>query len=173
MRKARYSEENFGHFGLASECYCHFTSPIRRYPDLFVHRALKEILKGGSAEKYSRSAHDAGIDCSERERIADEAERKVDDLYKLAYMSDRLGEEYPATISGVTSFGIFCELDNSIEGLIPLEDLPPDGYEFFEEKFLLKGRKHSYKLGDAVDVKVVACDLGKLRVIFGLCETRQ
>lgn len=173
MRKARYSEENFGHFGLASECYCHFTSPIRRYPDLFVHRALKEILKGGSAEKYSRSAHDAGIDCSERERIADEAERKVDDLYKLAYMSDRLGEEYPATISGVTSFGIFCELDNSIEGLIPLEDLPPDGYEFFEEKFLLKGRKHSYKLGDAVNVKVVACDLGKLRVIFGLCATRQ
>ncbi|MDE6505308.1 MAG: ribonuclease R [Clostridia bacterium] len=171
MQKARYCEENRGHFGLASECYCHFTSPIRRYPDLFVHRVIKLVLKGcGETAKklYGKIVHDAGIDTSARERTAEECERKVDDLYKLAYMSERLGEEYDAVISGVTAFGIFCELENSVEGLVPIEDLPADGYEFYEEKFLLKGTKHSYKIGQKVKIKVADCDLARLRVLFKL-----
>ena len=167
MQKARYSEENLGHFGLASSCYCHFTSPIRRYPDLFVHRSVKDILHGGSYGKVlKRLAHEAGIDCSQRERIVDECERKVDELYKLAYMSERIGEEFEATVSGVTSFGVFCELDNTVEGLIPLEDLPADEYVFYEDKYLLKGSKNSFKLGNKLKVKVVDCDLGRLRVLF-------
>lgn len=170
MQKARYCEENKGHFGLASSCYCHFTSPIRRYPDLFVHRVLKCILEGKSekAEKFKEIASENGSHCSERERLADEAERKVDDLYKLAYMSERLGEEYPATVSGVTSHGIYCELDNSIEGLVPFEDLPPDRYEVFPEKFLIKGTRHAYRLGDSVKIIVADYDLGRMKILFAL-----
>ncbi len=173
MQKARYSEENKGHFGLASVCYCHFTSPIRRYPDLFVHRVLKSILEGkrDKAEKFKEIAPENGKHCSERERIADEAERKVDDLYKLAYMSERLGEEYFATISGVTSHGIYCELDNSIEGLVPFEDLPPDNYEVFPEKFLIKGGRHCFRLGDKVKIIVADYDLGRMKIIFGLIKS--
>ncbi len=166
MQKARYSERNLKHFGLASDCYCHFTSPIRRYPDLFVHRVVKNILDGKNNEKFSSIANLAGIDCSERERIADEAERKADDLYKLAYMSEKLGEVYDAVISGVTNFGIFCELDNAVEGLIRLEDLPEDNYEFYENKFLLKGYRHSYKIGDKIKIEVADCDLGLMKVLF-------
>ncbi len=168
MQKARYCEENLGHFGLASDCYCHFTSPIRRYPDLFVHRVLKCVLRGESFQKYTETALSAGTDCSERERIADEAERDVDELYKLVYMSDRIGEIYEATVSGVTNFGIFCELENTIEGLIPLEILPDDTYEFIAEKFLLKGAKSSYRLGDKMKIRVENCDFGRMRVMFSL-----
>lgn len=172
MQKARYSEENKGHFGLASVCYCHFTSPIRRYPDLFVHRVLKSILEGkrDKAEKFKEIAPENGKHCSDRERVADEAERKVDDLYKLAYMSERLGEEYFATISGVTSHGIYCELDNSIEGLVPFEDLPPDNYEVFPEKFLIKGGRHCFRLGDKIKIIVADYDLGRMKIIFGLIK---
>lgn len=166
MQKARYSDENVGHFGLASKCYCHFTSPIRRYPDLFVHRALKEILHSSDGSKLAKIAHSAGIDCSERERIADDAERAVDDLYKLAYMSERLGEEFDGVVSGVTSFGVFCELDNTVEGLIPLEDLEGGDYEFYAEKFLLKGSKRSYRLGQPLKIKVTGTDLQTRRVYF-------
>lgn len=166
MQKARYSEKNLGHFGLASKCYCHFTSPIRRYPDLFVHRALKELLHGtDGGDKLLRKAHAAAADCSERERNADDAERAVDDLYKLAYMSERLGETYDAVVSGVTAFGVFCELDNTVEGLIPLEDLDGE-YEFYAEKFLLKGSKRSYRLGQNLKIKVTATDLQTRRVYF-------
>ncbi len=168
MQKARYSEENRGHFGLASSCYCHFTSPIRRYPDLFVHRALKEVLRGGNGLKFKDSAKQAGIDCSERERCADEAEREVDDLYKLAYMEERIGEIYDATVSGVTNFGVFCELENTVEGLIPTEYLPEDDYEFYGEKFLLKGRKNSFRLGDKLKIRVDGCDFGRMRVTFSI-----
>ena len=168
MQKARYSEENKGHFGLASECYCHFTSPIRRYPDLFVHRALKAVLEGKKFDKLASIAHVAGVDCSAKERVADECERKVDDLYKLYYMAERLSEEYDAVISGVTNFGIFAELDNTVEGLIPLEDLPKDSYTYYEEKFTLAGAKFTFKLGGKVKVKVADCDLGRMKVLFKL-----
>lgn len=168
MQKARYFEKNLGHFGLASDCYCHFTSPIRRYPDLFVHRAVKSVLKNDykALKRLSSAAGDAGKDCSLRERIADEAERDVDNLYKLVYMQDRLGEKFDAVISGVTNFGIFCELENTVEGLVPLESLPQDDYEYIPEKFILKGYKHSFRLGDKVRVEAASCDYGRMRVIF-------
>lgn len=170
MQKARYCEKNLGHFGLASECYCHFTSPIRRYPDLFVHRTLKQIMRGGSVAKFSEIAEQAGIDTSERERIADEAEREVDALYKVVYMSDRIGDTFEATVSGVTNFGVFCELDNTIEGLIPLEELPGESYELIPEKFLLKSTKASFRIGDRVKVCVDGCDYGRMRVMFSLAH---
>lgn len=170
MQKARYCEKNLGHFGLASKCYCHFTSPIRRYPDLFVHRTLKCVLHGALWDKFAELAEQAGIDASERERVADEAEREVDALYKVVYMSDRIGETFSATVSGVTNFGVFCELDNTIEGLIPLEELPGKGYELIPEKFLLKGTKASYRIGDRVKVCVDGCDYGRMRVMFSLAR---
>lgn len=173
MQKARYSAENTGHFGLASRCYCHFTSPIRRYPDLFVHRVLKLLLKGETekcASLYSPIAAQAATQCSEREKQADLAERAVDDLYKVVYMSDRIGEKYDAVISGVTSFGIFAELPNTIEGVIRLENLPADNYRFYEERLLLKGGKYSFRIGDAVRVKVAGCDYGSMRVQFALAD---
>ena len=170
MQKARYSNVNAGHFGLASSAYCHFTSPIRRYPDLFVHRSVKAVLHGDNKTlpKYATLAKFAGDECSARERIADEAERAVDDLYKLVYMSDRIGDIFDATISGVTNFGIFCELENSIEGLVDIDTLPDDYYEFIPEKFVLKGKKHSYRLGDRVKIRVDGCDFGRMRAIFSL-----
>ena len=168
MQKARYCEENLGHFGLASDCYCHFTSPIRRYPDLFVHRTLKCIFHSESYKRYAEIAQEYGIECSEKERIADLAERDVDDLYKTVYMYDRIGEIYEATVSGVTNFGVFCELDNTVEGLIPVETLPDDSYEFIAEKFLLKGKRNAFRLGDRLKIRVDNADFGRMRVIFSL-----
>lgn len=171
MQKARYCENNLGHFGLASKCYCHFTSPIRRYPDLFVHRILKLSLNGAKAEELSRFipfAESAAADTSERENRADRVERDVDDLYKIAYMEKRIGEEFDAVISGVTESGIFAELANAVEGMVRFENLPADRYELFPEKFLLKGGRRSFRLGDAVRVKVANCDLASRRVQFTL-----
>lgn len=167
MAKARYSAENIGHFGLASECYCHFTSPIRRYPDLLVHRLIKQVL---DREPVSRGLRDfvgvAAEDCSVTERRAEEAERDVDELYKVWYMRDHLGERRRGTVSGVTSFGIFVELDNTVEGLIRAEDLPPDEYRFDEARMVLAGRSHAYRLGDPVDILVASCDIGARRCRF-------
>lgn len=172
MQKARYCGQNLKHFGLASACYCHFTSPIRRYPDLFVHRSLKCALHGGGDKArgmYGGLLEDAGRDCSDRERVADEAERSVDDLYKLAYMYDKLGEEFDGVVSGVTAHALYCELDNAVEGMIPIEDLPPDGYEFVEGKFILKGKKHKFRIGDKLRVQIAACDLGRMKIIMKVC----
>ncbi len=169
MMKARYSDENLGHFGLASQCYCHFTSPIRRYPDLFIHRVIKEVLLNGAQsaiKKFNDIAHTAAIDTSQRERIADEAERAVDDLYKTVYMDERIGEEFEATVSGVTSFGVFCELNNTIEGIIPLDILPSDSYEYDENKFMLRGKKLTFRLGDSVRIRVDNCDWTNMRPQF-------
>lgn len=173
MQKARYSPINAGHFGLASKCYCHFTSPIRRYPDLTVHRIVKAWLDrdGSAVQKLHYFVSEASEHSSEREQVATEAEREVDELYKVQYMADRIGEEYEATISGVTSFALFTELPNTIEGMIPLETLPADEYEFVEEKFLLKGKKRSFRLGDAVKVRVEACHFDTYRVEFSLLST--
>lgn len=172
MQKARYCGQNLKHFGLASDCYCHFTSPIRRYPDLFVHRSLKCALHGGgqkAREMYAGLLESAGRDLSDRERIADEAERSVDDLYKLAYMYDKLGEEFDGTVSGVTAHALYCELDNAVEGMIPLEDLPQDSYEYVEGKYILKGKRHKFRIGDRLRVQIAACDLGRMKVIMKVC----
>ncbi len=168
MMKAVYSPENIGHFGLASECYCHFTSPIRRYPDLTVHRIIKESFRDpeGAKNRYREFVKESAAQSSECERNAAEAERDVDALYIVAYMKDKIGEEYEATISGVTPFGIFAELKNTVEGLIPLETLPDDSYDFIEEKYLLRGTRNTFRLGERIRIKVSAVDWGARRVHF-------
>lgn len=172
MSKAKYSTENGGHFGLASRCYCHFTSPIRRYPDLVVHRLVKLAIGGmaGEAERMAAFASRAAIECSATERRADEAERAVDELYKVWYMRSHLGEVYSAVVSGVTAFGVFAELPNTVEGLIRIENLPADDYVFVEQRFLLKGERRSFKIGDSIKIKVAACDIGTRRCEFLLAE---
>lgn len=170
MMKAVYSPENAGHFGLASDCYCHFTSPIRRYPDLCIHRIIKESLKDAenANTKYRSVVPEVSTQSSACERNAAEAEREVDALYTVAYMQDKIGETYEAVISGVTSFGLFAELKNTIEGFIPIETLPEDGYEFIEERYLLRGTKNSYRLGAPIQVSVAGVDWGNRRVHFTL-----
>ncbi len=170
MQKARYSPENEGHFGLASECYCHFTSPIRRYPDLCIHRIIKEVLHGNYEEackKYGDFVVDASKQASETERKATDAERDVDDLYTTMYMSERIGQEYEGVISGVTSFGLFVELPNTIEGLVPVESLYGE-YVFNPDKFTLIGKERSYTIGQEVKIKVVDVDFYRRRAEFRL-----
>ena len=170
MQKARYQSENVGHFGLASECYCHFTSPIRRYPDLMVHRVLKTVLRGGIAKAYhlKEACILAAAQSNVRERLADETERDVDDLYKTYYMSGFIGKEMPAVISGVTSFGVFAETADSCEGLIRPEELPKDIYEYQENTFALLGKKHEFRLGDEITIRVLRADLTARKVDFSL-----
>lgn len=172
MQKARYSPENVGHFGLASDCYCHFTSPIRRYPDLCIHRIIKEILHGNYTEavqKYTDFVEEAAQQSSAMERKATEAERDVDDLYMTMYMSEHIGEEYDAVISGVTSFGLFAELPNTIEGLIPIESLYGE-YTFDPDRFTLIGGKESYTIGEEVRIKVIDVDFYRRRTEFRLLK---
>ncbi|MBR2340952.1 MAG: ribonuclease R [Clostridia bacterium] len=168
MQKARYSSENLGHFGLASDCYCHFTSPIRRYPDLCIHRIIKDVLNGNyghACDIYGVFVDEAATKSSEKERRAAEAEREVDALYATMYMSERIDEEYEAVISGVTSFGLFAELPNAIEGFIPIESLYGQ-FEFIPERFLLKGNYESYSLGEKIRISVSDVDFEKRRTIF-------
>ncbi|MBQ8685461.1 MAG: ribonuclease R [Clostridia bacterium] len=175
MQKARYSPDNVGHFGLASKCYCHFTSPIRRYPDLCIHRIIKEILRGGYEEatrKYGEFVERAAAQSSDRERRAADAERDVDDLYKTMYMSERIGEEYEAVISGVTSFGLFAELPNTIEGFIPIESLYGT-YTYDAERFTLRGSGESYRLGETLLVKVSDVDFYRRRTEFRLLGKKE
>jgi ribonuclease R len=172
MQKAKYSPENVGHFGLASDCYCHFTSPIRRYPDLCIHRIIKDVIQGKYAEAcevYGGFVQEAADKSSDRERNAAEAEREVDALYTAMYMSERIGEEYLAIISGVTSHGIFAELPNTVEGFVPVESIA-DSLECIPEKFLLKGKKESYSIGESIRVKVVDVDFYRRRTVFELLE---
>ncbi len=172
MQKARYSPENVGHFGLASDCYCHFTSPIRRYPDLCIHRIIKEVINGKYAEareKYSEFVERAAERSSERERRATDAERDVDDLYKTMYMSERIDEEYTAVISGVTSFGLFAELPNTVEGFIPIETLFGN-FTFDPDRFRLIGKTESYTIGEEIKVKVTDVDFYRRRTEFKLLE---
>lgn len=172
MAKAKYAPKNVGHFGLASDCYCHFTSPIRRYPDLVVHRIIHEsfTLPAGAKSAYQSFVEEAATQSSACEKNATDAERDVDALYTVAYMKDRIGETYEATVSGVTSFGLFAELDNTVEGFIPIETLPDDYYDFSEERFLLKGTKNVFRLGDRLFVQVASVDWGQRRTHFQLLK---
>ena len=173
LQKAKYSSENSGHFGLASKCYCHFTSPIRRYPDLAVHRILKKTLKGEILpfiDLFEDFAAKVGENCSLTERKADELERNVDDLYKTQYMSDKIGEEFDGIISSVLSGGFFVELDNTCEGFVPIELLPAGSYEYDKEKCRLSSRRRSYKLGDRVRVCVLSADIATRRVDLCLAK---
>ena len=170
MQKARYSSENVGHFGLASECYCHFTSPIRRYPDLCIHRIIKDVLNGNYAsavEVYSEFAERAAKQSSERERRAVDAEREVDDLYMAMYMSEHIGEQFDAVISGATSFGLFAELPNTVEGFIPIETLRGE-YAYDPDRFRLYGANGEYTIGQEVRIKVTDVDFERRRTEFRL-----
>ena len=168
MQKARYSPACEGHFGLALSHYCHFTSPIRRYPDITVHRAIKDILSGKGCGQDKDFIKEAAERCSAAERNAEAAERAVDDLYVLAYMNDRIGEEACGTVSGVTAHGIYVELDNAAEGLVPAEDLPDGEYTFYEDKMLLSGKRRSFRPGQRVKVMIASCDLGRMKALLKL-----
>ncbi len=172
MMKAVYSPENVGHFGLASECYCHFTSPIRRYPDLCIHRMIKEALRSPerATKNYRDFVREASVQSSLCERNAADAERDADALYIVAYMEDHIGEVYEAVISGVTSFAVFAELKNTVEGYIPVETLPEDSYDYFEDRFLLRGTRNSFALGEAIRIRVEGVDWGARRVHFRYLE---
>ena len=173
MQKAKYYPECLGHFGLGATYYCHFTSPIRRYPDLAIHRIIKEHLANGTlSQRRKIQLEDFAIEVSERsslmERNADEAERDVDDLLKCIYIKKFIGEEFEGIISSVTNFGIFVELPNSIEGLIRIENLPRDAYLYFEKSLKLSGRQHSFSLGQRVKIKVVSSNLYERKIDFEL-----
>jgi len=174
LKRARYHQENLGHYGLAAEYYCHFTSPIRRYPDLVIHRIIKETLKGGlensRIEYLKEFVEKAALQSSERERAADEAEREVEDLKKVEFMARRIGEEYEGIVSGVTAFGIFVELENGIEGMVRVSFMTDDFYHFDEKRYMLIGErtKKSFRIGDVVRVQVVKADLVDKKLDFVL-----
>ena len=176
MMQARYSPENVGHFGLAAEYYCHFTSPIRRYPDLQIHRIIKEYLNGKlddvRVKKLTNLVDYAAKQSSETERVAQDAEREVDDLKKAEYMLDRIGEEYIGIISSVTSFGMFVELPNTIEGLVHITALDDDYYIYDESHLCLIGERNRkvYKLGDKVKVQCSRVDIPNREIFFELVE---
>lgn len=155
MAKATYEPKNYGHFGLAEEFYCHFTSPIRRYPDLMIHRIIKAYLHGGGAavKKYKDATFDVSVRSSKAERTAQDCERKVDDYKKAEYMSAHIGEKYTGVISSVTDFGFFVELDNSAEGLVHMATLPPAAL-FDKRRLCISCGMKRYRLGDAVDITV-------------------
>ncbi len=224
MMKAKYTPECTSHFGLAARYYCHFTSPIRRYPDLQIHRIIKEHLNGKIdenrtqklttiveiaakissdteriAEEAEREVDDlkkaeymmdrigeefeaqklttiveiAAKISSDTERIAEEAEREVDDLKKAEYMMDRIGEEFEGIISSVTSFGIFVELPNTVEGLVHITDLDDDYYVYDEQHLMLLGQrtKNIYRLGDSVKVVCSRVDIDNREIFFDIVES--
>jgi ribonuclease R len=178
MRQARYSESKPGHFALAAEHYLHFTSPIRRYPDLVVHRILKEVLQHGGlterrTQRWQKKLPAIAEHSSQRERVAMEAEREIVDRKKVQFMRDKLGQEFNGYISGVVPFGVFVELEEFfIEGLVHLNRLPEDHYEFLEKKHTLVGRRLNrvFRLGDRVRVRVEAASLERRQVDFGLVQ---
>lgn len=173
---AVYAPDNIGHFGLALQAYAHFTSPIRRYPDLLVHRAIKHALAGGSVASYlySKSAMAAlSLQCSERSRRADEAQREVDDRYRAAWMEQHVGSEFDGTISGVTNFGLFVELDDSkVNGLVHVTQLPNDYYHFDPIRKTLAGERNgrAFRLGDRVRIVVLKASLEERKIDFRLVE---
>ena len=174
LKQAQYNPENAGHFGLAYESYTHFTSPIRRYPDLLVHRAIKAVLKG---EQYKPGNwKDLGVHCSMTERRADDATRDVEQWLKCFYMQDRVGEVFEGMISGVTSFGLFVSLDGVyVEGLVHVTELGNDYYQFDPARHTMTGERthHVYRLSDRLQVKIARVDMETSRIDFALVEASQ
>lgn len=176
LKQARYSPECVGHFGLAAQYYSHFTSPIRRYPDLQIHRIIKEFLNGKISQKrqdqLAQIVDYASTQSSEREREAELAERDVKDIYKARYMEDRVGEEFVGIVSSVTSFGMFIELDNTVEGLVRLADMGDDYYIFDENTFTILGErtKKMYRIGDVVKIRVEKVNVDFKEIDFKLLE---
>lgn len=176
LRKAKYSSEPEGHFGLAAKYYSHFTAPIRRYPDLQIHRIIKEFINNKINEKRIGKLKSilpkVAEQSSTTERIADEASRETDDLKKVEYMSSRIGEEYEGIISGVMPFGIFVELDNTIEGLVHISSLIDDYYEYDQPNYRFIGRRTNkiYRIGDKVNIKVVGTNIANRQIDFNIIQ---
>ena len=164
MQKAKYSTDCSGHFGLAAEQYCHFTSPIRRYPDLQIHRIIKENLRGrllgGRVEHYEAILPEAAKHASETERRADEAERETEKLKKVEFMEQHIGEIFEGVISGITQYGLYVELANTVEGLVHVNFLEDDYYEYVEHAYELRGQRSGlvYRLGQRVKIRVKGTD---------------
>lgn len=178
LKQAKYFEECTGHYGLAAKYYCHFTSPIRRYPDLGIHRIIKEFIHGKidskREEKLKKFVVEAAKQSSEMERIAQEAERETVDLKKAEYMAERVGEVYEGMISSVTGFGLFVELENTIEGLIHISNLADDYYIYDESRHLIMGEntKKTYKLGEKIKIRVAKVDLETKTIDFALVKEK-
>lgn len=174
MQKAVYSENNIGHFGLGSTCYTHFTSPIRRYPDLFIHRIISKyidnsyILNEKNLEKYKEQATKYSQTSSEREKIAQKVEREAIAIKKAEYMQNKIGKEYEGIVSGITAFGMFVELENTVEGLIKFEDLGNEYFIYNDENKTLIGEnsKKIYKIGDKIKIKVIYANKQLRRINF-------
>jgi ribonuclease R len=178
MKQARYSAENLGHFGLAAKTYTHFTSPIRRYPDLVVHRILRKVLSGKVKERerdlLAETLPETALHTSKRERVAMEAEREIVELKKMQFMQDKVGEEFDGIISGVAWFGFFVDLTELfVEGLVPVTSLQGDNYGFQEKQHALIGERTrmQYRLGDRVRIRVAAVSMERKQVEFVLAGT--
>lgn len=180
MKQAKYDAESTGHFGLAAEFYSHFTSPIRRYPDLVIHRVMREVLEHGGALTEKRHEYlasrmpEIAQQSSERERVAVEAERDTEQLKKAEFMQDKVGEEFDAMVSSVTSFGMFIELDNTVEGLIRLSALTDDYYHFDEAHMALIGERTSkvFRIGDEVKIRVAKVNMDDHTIDFELVDMK-
>ncbi|MCW8826538.1 MAG: RNB domain-containing ribonuclease, partial [Gammaproteobacteria bacterium] len=174
MSQATYTPENHGHFGLAFDAYAHFTSPIRRYPDLLVHRAIRHLVTGHEAITFKYGVQEMvqlGEHCSMTERRADEATRDTEDWLKCEYMLDRVGEQFHGVITSVTGFGLFVELtDIYVEGLVHITELKNDYYQFDANKHRLIGERTNkiYRLSDPIDVRLVRVDLDDKKIDFAL-----
>lgn len=179
MAKAKYSHECIGHFGLAAKYYSHFTSPIRRYPDLIIHRIMKENLKGKMTEDRENILNsklpEIAKQCSERERASDEAERETEDLKKVEFMKQHEGEVFEGIISSVTNFGMFIEMDNTIEGLVRMSSMEDDYYVFNEKQYCLVGERSRkiYRIGDVVNVKLAKADIANRQIDFILVDKEE
>ena len=177
MQKARYDPQNLGHFGLAAESYTHFTSPIRRYPDLVVHRTLRESRHGWMTEdrrdELTDDLPEMARHTSERERRADDAERELVQWKKVRFMADKVGDEFEGYITGVTAFGLFIELvEHFVEGLVHVSTMADDYYRFIERAHILRGENTGrvYRLGDKVPVQVIKVDMERRQIDLGLAE---
>ncbi len=176
LKIARYENENKGHFGIASKYYCHFTSPIRRYPDLFIHRIISRYLENNyqlsdeQLEKYQEQSLRYAESSSDREKIAQKVERDAEDIKKAEFMQDKIGEEYDGIISSITSFGVFVELENTVEGLIRFDDLGDEYFIYDENKKTLQSEKSKkmYKIGDSIRIRVIFADKLTRRIDFQL-----
>jgi ribonuclease R len=179
MKQAKYDAQSLGHFGLAAEFYSHFTSPIRRYPDLVIHRVIREVLESAQMsdkrlDYLSSRMSDIAQQSSERERVAVEAERETDALKKAEFMLDKIGEEFEGIISSVTNFGIFVELDNTVEGLIRLSDLTDDYYHYHEMQHALIGERTSkvFRIGDEAKVRVARVNVAEHTIDFEMVNMK-
>ncbi len=179
MKQARYSAENAGHFGLAAQYYTHFTSPIRRYPDLQIHRIIKENIRGRMTDEriahYEKLLPEVALQSSETERRAEEAERETLKLKKVEYMQAHIGDEFEGVISGITKWGAYVELENTIEGLVHVTNMRDDHYEYWEEQYELIGAhtRNVYKLGQIVRVRVLGADRLQRTIDFEFCNDEQ